>query len=183
MNRTWRMALMVSAACAGLMQVGCTHTQAGAGTGALIGGIAGAALAGRGKGLQGAAIGAGAGALVGTAIGASEERAARREAEAYAARALSIQDVIDLTASGTPPNIIINQIRTTGSVYTLTAHDLKVLQQSGVAPSVIQEMQEAGRRRVVVPAPVVIHEPAPVMIMRPAPPPPPIVGVGVAIRR
>jgi len=182
MKRMWHVAILLIAAAGGLAPIGCTHTQAGAGTGALIGGIAGAALAGRGKGLQGAAIGAGAGALVGTAIGASEEQAARREAEAYAARALSIQDVIDLTASGTPPNIIINQIRTTGSVYTLTAHDLKVLQQSGVAPSVIQEMQEAGRRRVLVPAPVVVHEPPPVMIVRPAPPPP-VVGVGVSIRR
>jgi hypothetical protein len=182
MKRTWRIAVLVSAACVGLIPIGCTHTQAGAGAGALIGGVAGAALAGRGKGLQGAAIGAGAGALVGTAVGASEDRAVRREAEARAARALSLQDVISLSQSGTPPNLIINQIRTTGSVYTLTAHDLQVLQQSGVAPTVIQEMQEAGRRRVVVPAPVVVHEPGPVMIMRPAPPPP-VVGVGVMIGR
>jgi uncharacterized protein YcfJ len=177
------MAVLGTIACVSVLPIGCTHTQAGAGTGALVGGIAGAALSGRGKGLQGAAIGAGAGALVGTAIGASEERAERRAAEAYAARALSIPDVISLTQSGTPPNIIINQIRTTGSVYTLTAHDLQVLQQSGVDPTVIQEMQQAGRRVVMPRAPVVIHEPPPVVYVRPAPPPPPVYGVGVMIRR
>ncbi|NBO93355.1 MAG: hypothetical protein EBV06_13745 [Planctomycetia bacterium] len=92
---------------------------------------------------------------------------------------LSVNEVISLTQSGTSPDVIINQIRTTNSVYTLTAHDLMTLQNSGVSAAVIREMQDSGRRRAM---PVVIQEPPPVVYVQPAPPPPAF-GVGVMIRR
>ncbi|MGL4550668.1 MAG: glycine zipper domain-containing protein [Gemmataceae bacterium] len=176
--------LGLSAVASVLPAVGCSHTQVGTGVGAVGGALVGSAVAGRGKGAQGALIGAGAGALAGGLLGASEDRAERRAVEAHQARMVTVNDVISLTQAGTPADVIVNQIRTTGSVYTLTAHDLVTLQNSGVAPAVVREMQDSGRRRVMPTRTVVVHEPPPVVYVQPAPPPPPPgFGVGVMIRR
>jgi hypothetical protein len=181
-NRKWRsLVLALGAAASALPGLGCSNTGVGAGVGAVGGALVGSALAGRGKGAQGALIGAGVGALAGGALGAAEDKSQRQAAAAQQARMLTVNDVIALTGSGTPANTIIDQIRTTGSVYTLTAHDLRTLQDSGVSPAVITEMQYSGRRAMPVGRTVIVQEPPPVVFVQPAPPPP--IGFGVMIRR
>jgi uncharacterized protein YcfJ len=147
--------------------------------GAIIGGLTGAgigALAGRGPG---ALIGAGAGALAGGLIGNSvDERQSQKRAQAAAQaqavanqRALQLPEIVNLTASGTSEAIIINQIRTTGTVYNLSVNDINYLRSNHVGDSVIAEMQATAYRpqRVytTAPPPVVVYDT------------PPAVGVGV----
>jgi hypothetical protein len=177
--------LGLSAVVSVLPTVGCSHTGVGAGVGAVGGALVGSAVAGRGKGAQGALIGAGAGALAGGLLGAAEDKREARAVAAAQARMISVNDVITMTQGGSPPDQIIAQIRTTGSVFTLTPHDITTLNNSGVHPTVVREMQYSGTRRVVpVGHPVVVHEPPPVVYVAPAPPPPPPhFGVGVMIGR
>jgi hypothetical protein len=142
-------------------------TAIGAGTGALIG---------RGPG---ALIGAGVGGLTGALVGNSvDERQARRHeqvaVQAQAAanqRALQLPDIVNLTASGASDQIIINQIRSTGTVYNLSANDIMYLRSSRVSDPVIAEMQSTAYR----PQRVYTTSPPPVVVYDP----PPAVGVGV----
>jgi uncharacterized protein YcfJ len=88
----------------------------GAGTGALIG------AASRHPG-AGAAIGGLVGALTGGLIGHDMDRTEHRQQEAaaaQAARSLGLTDVIYLSQQRVSDDVIINQIRTTGSTYTLS---------------------------------------------------------------
>ena len=162
--------------------------ETAAGTGAAAGGAVGTGvglLAGRGcpgAGLVGGLIGAGAGALGGAAVGAAHEKKAERVAAAeVAARAPSLTDIVTMTQQAIPPEQIINQIRTSGVVYTLNSQDVVWLNQQGVNGAVISAMQATayrapGRVRYVA-APVV----QPVYVVEPSPPPV-AVGVGFGIR-
>jgi hypothetical protein len=161
--------------------------ETAAGTGAVAGGTLGAgigALASHcpGGALVGGLIGAGAGTLAGAGVDAARERKAERAAAAEVAlRAPSLEDVVKMTQAAVPAAQIIEQIRTSGVVYRLTADQIVWLNQQGVHPTVVQEMQATAyraTRRVYVPAPVV----QPVYVVEPAPPPPVAVGVGFRIR-
>jgi outer membrane lipoprotein SlyB len=150
---------------------------AGGGLGAVAGALAGGPRHAGAGALVGGAIGAVAGGLTGHAIDNSEKKAAAREA-ALRNPPLSLEDVAKLTASGASDEVIINQIRSTGSVYHLAAEHIIWLQNNGVREPVIKEMQATAARppRVVytaVPA-------QPVYVVEPAPPPPPV-GVGVGV--
>jgi hypothetical protein len=116
--------------------------------------------------------------------GASQDRQDRRiAAEVAASRQppLSIQDVINLTASGMSDDVIINQIRASGAIYHLTADDLMVLNNGGVREAVIRELQATSSRPI---RRVFTAVPQPVYVVEPAPPPPVGFGVGVTyIRR
>jgi hypothetical protein len=148
-----------------------------AGTGALVGGglgtLAGAAVgSASGHAGTGALIGAAAGGLVGGAAGAAEDAHERREAKAAVQRQMmGLEDVVKLTQSGTNDSIIIDQIRSSGTVFHLSADQIVWLQQNGVHEPVIREMQMTAYAR-----PVRVVEP--VMVVEPPPPP---VGVGVVI--
>jgi hypothetical protein len=145
----------------------------GAGAGALAGGPR---HAGPGA-LIGGAIGAVAGGLTGAAVDNSERKQQARLAAAEAARypPLSYQQIVQLTQSGTSDDVIINQIRSTGSVYRPTADDILYLQNSGVREPVIREVQASAYR---APPARYVYTPAPVYVVEPAPPPP-AVGFGV----
>jgi predicted lipid-binding transport protein (Tim44 family) len=176
---------------------GCS-TMSNTGKGALAGGGIGAgvgALVDRatgGKGGTGAIVGGAAGALIGGSIGNEQDQKekAAAQAQAYAAThpPVSVDDVIRLTQERTPEALIINQIRSTNSVYALSTEDVERLNANGVSPQVIMEMQnrrsDAPHTRYVVapppPGAVIYAAPAPVIV---APPPPPPFGVGVIIRR
>jgi hypothetical protein len=176
--------------------VGCS-SMSNTGKDALVGGGVGAgvgALVDRatgGKGGAGAIIGGTAGALIGGAIGNEKDQKEKAEAQAQAYAAahppVTVDDVIRLTQDRTPENLIINQIRTTNSVYTLSTEDVERLNANAVSPNVIMEMQN--RRPGTIPARVVaVPPPGPVYVVGPPPPPviyapPPPVGVGVIIRR
>jgi hypothetical protein len=76
-----------------------------------------------------------------------------------------------MVQAGHSEQVIINQIRSTGSTFQLSASDLDYLKSCGVPDRVVIEMQNA-KPVAVVPGPrrVVIHEPPPAVIYeRPAP--------------
>jgi Glycine zipper len=160
---------------------GCaTHTE----TGALVGAGAGTAL-GAGIGAltghtgAGALIGAGAGTLVGAAAGAHADEHERRQE--VRRQAIGLQDVVTLTQNGTSDAIIIEQIRTSGTPFHLSADQIVWLKQNGVHDNVIQEMQMTAYRPAPPPPVMVVHEQPPPVIYVEEPPPPPGVAVGVQI--
>jgi hypothetical protein len=165
-----------------------TGCETAAGTGALVGGglgaVAGSLIGGprhSGAGaLIGAAAGATAGGLTGAVVDNHEQKvAARQNAQAAA---LGIQDVANLARNGTPDDIIMNQIRTSGVVYHLRSEDILYLQQSGVHPCVIESMQATAAAPPPPPGVVYVNEqPPPVVIYRE--PPPPVIGVGFGYHR
>ncbi len=126
--------------------------------GAVLGGVTGA-LAGAGIGnhndetAAGALIGGAVGLLTGSALGHSmDRRAADAQAtQQYAqqvrqqqlARAVSTQDVVQLTKNGVGEGVIINHIRQHGVQRRLEVHDVIALHQQGVPESVISAMQHA----------------------------------------
>jgi surface antigen len=162
-----------------------SNTDKGVLTGGALGATAGGLIGGsHGKAAPGAflggALGAVAGGLTGNAIDKSEQRAEARAVAAASATApaaqpaLSLQDVVELTRSGSSDDVIINQVRLSGAVYQLRTEDLLYLQNNGVREPVIRELQATGYRqprRVYTAVPVA----QPVYVY---PPPPPPVGVG-----
>ncbi|MBN1395440.1 MAG: hypothetical protein JW959_10485 [Pirellulales bacterium] len=134
----------------------------GAGTGAIVGDQMGNAGAGT-------AIGAGLGALGGAAIGnAIDESEARNRAmiaqqlgRQVAAGAVTIDDVIAMTAAGVDEELIVNHVRANGMVAALQAGDLIRLQQQGVGKRVVAAMQEPPRQAV---HPVAVQESTPVIV-------------------
>ena len=142
----------------------------GAGAGALIGHATGHTGAG-------AVIGGLTGGLLGGAIGndVDKEKARQERIAAATPPPLQLTDIASMAQQHIGDNLIINQIRTTGSVYQLTSDQIVWLKQQGVSDVVITEMQATAYRpvrRVYTPAPVVVYEP---------PPPPVSVGVGIGI--
>jgi hypothetical protein len=184
-GRRWRKWLLALAAPT-LLGTGC---QTAAGTGALAGGALGTGIGalagGRHNGtaaVAGGLIGAAAGGLAGAAVDANN---AKKEEKAIAAdtalRAPTIYDVVKMTQSGVPDGEIINQIRSTRVVYRLTPDEVIYLNQQGVHPPVISEMQATGTRRVyVAPPPPPVYAERVVVVEQPPPPPP--VGFGVGVR-
>jgi hypothetical protein len=152
-------------------------TLAGGGIGAGTGAIIGSATHHTGAGaLIGGAVGALAGGLTGNAIDESEKKQdAKLAAIAPPARApLRLEDVAQLARDHIGDDVIINQIRTSGTVFTLTVEDINYLKQNGVSDAVISEMQNTVYR-----CPRRVFTPAPVVIVDPGPPPPPPIGVGL----
>jgi hypothetical protein len=161
--------------------------ETAAGTGAAAGGLIGTgvgALAGHcpGAALAGGALGAGAG-LVGGAIadGVAAKKAQRAVQAASAeavARAPSLEDIVNMTQNAVPPQQIIEQIRTSGVIYRLTAEQIIWLNRQGVNTLVIQALQDTALR----PGPVrTVYRASPVIVEQPVVEyvaPPPVVGVG-----
>jgi outer membrane lipoprotein SlyB len=137
----------------------------GAGTGALVGSATGHAGAGA---LIGGAVGAVTGGLVGNAVDKSEERTAALVAASNGTRGpLGITDVASMTQAHVSDEVIISQIRATGSVFRLSSDDIIWLKRNGVSDPVLQEMQASASRypaTVYAPAPVYVAEPAPVYV-------------------
>jgi uncharacterized membrane protein len=152
-----------------------TNTETGAavggGLGALTGAVVGSAVRAP---VAGAAIGAGVGALTGAAIGHDEDKREARAAAAVQARALGLTDVAQMAQQNVPDDIIINQIRVSPTVFTLSATDITWLRENRVSDAVIREMQLTATRlprRVYTEAPVYGYDPG-VVVVEPA------VGVG-----
>ena len=146
----------------------------GAGTGAVIGSATHNAGAGA---LIGGAVGALAGGLTGAAIDESERKQDAKLAAATAPPAhgpLRIEDVTQLARDHISDEVIVNQIRTSATVFRLTVDDINYLKQNGVSDLVIAEMQNTVYR-----CPRRVYTAAPVVYVEPAPPPPPPIGVGL----
>src|SRR5262245_16070803 len=138
---------------------GCqNNTQKGAAIGGVGGGIAGAVI---GKQLgntgAGALIGAGTGALAGGLIGNAEDSAEERD-NAYravarehyereqAARAVTNEDVANMSQQGLSDTLICNEIRTRGGRFNTSPHAIIALKNSGVSDRVVEMMQNTGER-------------------------------------
>src|SRR5262249_49770591 len=148
---------------------------AGGGIGAGAGALIGSATHHTGVGaVAGGALGALAGGLTGNAIDESERKQEAQLAAATAAapRApLRLTDIVNMHQPSGSDEVIISQIRTTGSVYQLSASDIAWLKQNSVSDAVVIEMQATATRyprRVYSATPVY---PAPVYIYEPQPPP------------
>jgi hypothetical protein len=156
-----------------LFLTGCaTQTETGALAGAGLGGLGGALIGSAVHApVAGAAIGAAAGAVTGAAVGNAEDRKEAHNAAVAAAqaRALGLTDVAQMAQQGVPDNLIINQIRTSPTVFHLSATDITWLRENRVSDVVIGEMQNTvlrTPRRVYMEGPpvVVVEEPPPVAV-------------------
>jgi hypothetical protein len=168
-----------------LLATGC---DTAAGTGALAGGALGTGIGalagGRHSGtaaLAGGLIGAAAGGIGGALVDANKEKKAEQNAAAaVAARAPSLEEIVQMTRSGVPDNQIIDQIRTCGMVYHLTSEQLIYLNQNAVHQPVIDELQATAYR---TPRRVYVAQPPPPVVVIGDPAPPPVIGGAVIIRR
>jgi hypothetical protein len=116
----------------------------GAGGGAALGAILGGRHAGEGA-LIGGALGAATGAIVGNAI--DQDQAARLRAQApqtyeriEQAQPLYPQDIKSMVAAGVTDDVIISQIKSTRSIYHLSAADIIDLHNAGVSSRVVDFM-------------------------------------------
>jgi hypothetical protein len=173
-----------------LLACGCSsmsNTEKGVGAGGLIGAgtgaVVGHALGNTGAGaLVGAGVGALSGGLIGHAVDESEKKTDAKIAAASAAPRgpLGITDVAQMAQAHVGDDVIISQIRATGSVFRLSATDTIWLKQNGVSDAVVQEMLATANRvprRYYSAAPV--YEPVYVVEQ----PPPVSVGVGFGYGR
>jgi hypothetical protein len=80
------------------------------------------------------------------------------QAQAQQGQKMGMMDVVQMVQAGHDPQVIINQIRATGSTFQLSQADLDYLKAYNVPPTVIIEMQNAR------PAPVVVRQPRPVVV-------------------
>lgn len=192
---------LVAAAGAG----GCStmdNTGKGAGIGGALGTGAGLAVgAATHHPLLGAAVGGLTGAGVGAAVGANQDQKEQDKRDIQYANAVAtaqaqqaqqrmgLTDVIHMCNQGHDPQVVINQIRNTGSTFQLSANDLDFLKANNVPPQVIAEMQSArpAAGPVVVggpPRPAVIYQDGPPVVIYRRPPPPAFyVGYGWGPRR
>lgn len=203
-QRTGRATVLVGLVALSAAAGGCStldNTTKGAGIGAVggagLGTLVGAAT---GNPKTGAVVGGLLGTAGGAAIGNAmdrEDRDKREERQASVAIAqaqatqaqaqqqrLGIIDVVQMAQAGHDPQVIINQIRNTGSTFQLSPNDLDFLKKNNVPPAVIVEMQTARAAPPVVyagrPRTVVVREEPTVIYREPAyvydPPPPVFVG-------
>ena len=141
----------------------------GAGTGALIGNMTGHAGGG-------ALIGAGVGALSGGLIGhAADQTEKKAVAAAQTSHPLGMVDVVQMAQSHVSDDLIVSDIRSTGSVFHLSAQDTIWLKQNGVSDGVVQEMMATAYR---YPRRVYTAAPAPSVVVVEQAPPPVAVGFG-----
>jgi hypothetical protein len=165
-----------------------SDTEKGAGLGGLLGAGTGA-LIGHATGNTGAGalIGAGVGAVSGGLIGHAVDEEKKADAKVAAALTspqgpLGLTDVVYLAQQHVSDELILSQIRTTRSVFQLSANDTVWLKQQGVSDVVVQEMLATANRyprRVYSAAPVYTQ---PVYVVEP-PPPPVAVGFGFGYGR
>ena len=156
-----------------LAAAGC-HSPYHADRGALFGGLTGAgvgAIIGDsvGNAAAGTAIGAGVGALTGAAVGQGmddiearnraliEQKMGRR----VVAGAVTIGEVVSMTAAGVDDELIVNHVRAHGMARPLQTDDLIALKNQGVSTRVIKAMQEPPP----TPAPTVVRQPAPAPVI------------------
>ena len=170
---------------------GCAHsgpmqtagTVIGTGVGAVAGGIIGANNGDPNTGLLvGAATGALAGGLIGNSKDARNERDLAVAHASYVQNALTNNDLVQLTANGVSPDVIVGMVRDRGGRFDLSPSGVIALKQQGVSDQVILACQYANSGNVASvsevyprksstvyvspPPPAVIVEPAPIIVAR-----------------
>ncbi|HTU23293.1 MAG TPA: hypothetical protein VMG10_34985 [Gemmataceae bacterium] len=137
--------------------------QTAAGTGAATGATLGYGIAAVASNynpavtLMGAAFGTAAGLLGGTAVDAAKAKKAQNAASAAAADAVahapSLQDVVNMTHNGVPPEQVVTQIRASGVVYRLSPDQIIWLNQQGVPTPVVNALLETPMQHIPPPPP------------------------------
>lgn len=115
------------------------------GTGAVGGGVAGAAAGGiighqRHRGLEGAAIGGAIGALSGTIIGLDRQEQARNPGH------IPLTRIAEMGREEVPDSVIIDEMRRTKSRYTLSSETITYLKNNKVGDRVIDYMLQTTPR-------------------------------------
>lgn len=131
-----------------LLVTGCATTQwsntqkgaaAGAAAGAGLGAIVGHQSGETGKGaLIGAATGGLAGALIGDALGQSQTLKPAEGRSGYAP--VTVEDVIAMSKAGIGDEVVIAKIRSSGTVFDLSADRIIEVKEAGVSDRVIRAM-------------------------------------------
>jgi len=148
---------------------------------AAVGGLAGAVIGGiighqNDETPEGALIGGAVGAIAGGLLGNAKDQGVaqhryyhqqvRRQAwqqhqqQQAIGRAVTLNDVVNMSKNGLGDTVIMNQIRTNGVVGQIGTHEIIALHNSGVSEHVITAMQQAPQAGV--PETVVVHESVPV---------------------
>jgi hypothetical protein len=136
--------------------------------GALVGGVTGAGLgalvgeAAANEPLAGAAIGTAVGVVTGATIGSGLDEVAAQNSAAVqqaAYRAVTLQDVVQMSAGGLSDDVIISHVHSNGLTARPTAADLVGLRQAGVSNEVIRALQAPPAPLIVTPPPIYGHPP------------------------
>jgi uncharacterized protein YcfJ len=162
-------AAVVSVLSIAVLSAGVGGCETKAGTGALVGGAAGAGIGAivghnsHGRTGSGALIGGAVGALGGALIGNEMDKKDREEARpprtverevvvrrttVYESRTIAVtkEDVIDWTRRGDPDALIIDRVERSPGVFRLSSRDENYLRDNGVSEGVIRAMKDTGRR-------------------------------------
>jgi len=173
-------ALIIALAASTAVLTGCQYpngeannTGTGALTGGAIGAASGAVIGGRNPAagaLVGGAIGAVAGGVIGNSMDQRQRDYLRTQAPQTYARVdqgqpLTVEDVKALARAGISEDVIINQIRSSHTVYHLSAADIIDLRDSGVTDKVVNFMintpNSQGGNSAVPPQSAVVAMPPP----------------------
>ncbi|MDP8264773.1 MAG: glycine zipper domain-containing protein [Candidatus Aceula lacicola] len=131
--------LLVAVGCLGCESMG-ANTKKGAGIGGLLGAVAGGVIGHQGgHGVEGALIGGAVGAIGGGTIGSGidDQQAAEQPAASLESEHIPIMKIVEMTGQGVPAEVIIDQLKSSGSFYELDADTIKYLEDKGVDPKVI----------------------------------------------
>lgn len=124
-----------------LFSTGCASMGEKTKTGAVIGGLVGAAAGGiighqDGRGVGGALIGGAVGAVGGGMIGNQMDK----KALATNPEHITVIKIAEMAAEGIPDAVIISEIKRTKSVYNLTSEVITYLRENNVGDRVIDYM-------------------------------------------
>ena len=179
-------AIFTIAFVAAVCSTGCStmsNTDKGVGLGGLVGAGVGTAIgAATGNPKTGAVVGGLLGAGLGGAVGSEADERDRERAHAKEmaqvsaaqsvadARKMGLIDVVQMNQNGIAPQVIVNQIRSTGSTFNMSPADLNYLTEQRVPNEVIVAMQSAQATTIVRPGrprTVYVQEPETVIYERP----------------
>lgn len=124
-----------------LFTAGCASMGQKSKTGAVAGGLLGAAVGGiighqSGHGIEGALIGGAAGALGGGLIGNQMDK----KALASNPNHITVIKIAEMATNGIPDGVIIGEIQRTKSVYTLSSEVITYLKDNGISDRVVDYM-------------------------------------------
>ncbi|MBI5145493.1 MAG: glycine zipper 2TM domain-containing protein [Candidatus Omnitrophica bacterium] len=127
-----------------LALLGCETMGPKSKTGAVAGGVIGATAGGiighqSEHGLEGAAIGAAIGAVTGAVIGSQLDKMDKQGLQSNP-NYLPITKIVEMTSTGLPDDVIIEEIKRTKSVYHLSAEVIDYLKKNKVGDKVIDYM-------------------------------------------
>jgi outer membrane lipoprotein SlyB len=128
-----------------------SKTGQGAAIGLGVGAVSGALITGSAGGaLVGGAIGAGTGAIIGAALDDDDRENMRQNSPSTLHRIdnqqqLTLDDIKQMSKNGLRDQVIMDQIRSTHSVFYLTSSEIVDLKKAGVTQNVIDFMIQTGQ--------------------------------------